>query len=166
MLSIRTQVGITVLCGRGSSRVIKRNSLSPFKPTEQKLQRRRRGQRRSAAPIASEHDPGFQPASHCSQGRWPGDLWPHGFSRADFFPPFLLQQPEHCSAGELLTRMANALLAWCSQRGERHDTSKRRRRSRPVASAVGWPCRFAPGTATSPYRRTTSSRLAAARSLS
>ena len=128
---------LPVVCGQGSSRVRKKNGLSPFKPSEQKLQRRRWGQRRPAAPRASEHDPGFQPASHGSQGCWPGELWPSGLCLADFFPPFPRHEQHHCSVEELLAQKAPWSLVSGSHWDERHNTSKRRRHSTPIANVGG-----------------------------
>ena len=104
----------------------------------------------SHANSAMPHDPRFQPASHCSQRHWPGYLWPHAFSRADCFPPFPLHQQEHWFGEELVAQTALLPLPWCPWRGERHDTSKTRTRTRRVASAAGWHCRASPGTVTNP----------------
>ena len=51
-------------------------------------------------------------------------------------------QQEHWCGGELLAQMALEPLASRSSRGERHDTSKRRRHTRLTGSRAGWPYRF------------------------
>src|SRR5258708_40055374 len=121
-----------------------------FKPPEEELQRRRWGQLRPALPIAPEHDPGLQPSAYRPPRHRPGHLRSHSFSLADFFPPFLLQQQERLCVWALMAQTALWRLAWCLQRGERHDTSKTRTHTRLTASAAGWPGRFSPGTGTTP----------------
>ena len=61
----------------------------------------------------------------------------------------LLQQ-ERVYRWVLLALMTREPLPLRSQRDDWHDTSKTRRHTRPTASAAGWPCRFSPGTVTTP----------------
>jgi len=100
--SIFLHSAVAVVCGRGSSRTVESDGLPIFKPPEQKLQRRRWGLCRPTAPIAPEHDPGFQPSAYRPQCRRPGHRWlPFAFC-ADFFPPFPLPEQERLWEGELL----------------------------------------------------------------
>src|SRR5450755_367458 len=71
----------------GSSRAVEWDSMPSFKPMEQGLHGRRWGQWRPAAPIASEHDPGFQPSAYRPQRHRPGHLWTNSCFLVDFFSP-------------------------------------------------------------------------------
>jgi hypothetical protein len=93
-------------------------------------------------PKPLEQDPGLQPGSHGTQGFGPGDLRTDGDAVLLFFPLV-----------SFLERGLSALIGWWrlakSQRlavlrkpGEPGDTSRKRRRSRPTASAAGSLDRF------------------------
>ena len=142
---------LTVVCGLRVKQNYRDRYHAPAQANSAGVARQEVGARAtSRSNSAMPHDPGFQPASHCSQRRWPGHLWTDGFSLVAFFSPFPLHQQGYCSGGVPLASMVLAPLLRGESRGERHDTSKRRRHTKRAASASGWPCRFSPGTGTSP----------------
>ena len=125
---------LTVVCWHGSGRGVQVEAVPVAEMLKQAPQRRRRGQRRPAAPVAPQHDPRLQPGAHAAQRHRPAHLRAAGA----YFPP--APPPRQRPVAAPHPRLAAPRRPWP---GGSRATSRRRTRSRPAATAQGAPGRIA-----------------------